>query len=275
MKVIVRRKNWWEYPRFLDALDQWDDYNESKKIMEDNGYCKRNCRLGMTAFLEKYGFGYIPRTTFYGYARLDDKRQAIDRSKQFNFNKRKKRRPRRRRPAKPLDPLDEVPAWRPTTYKRPLPAGCEFVPYGKPMPMSREQAERYSPLFKKAEKRLEKECERTFGVHRVNYIPPSLTEKNTPDTMEITNSRRQRLRNELYNYQSYQARCAWWNFGWNEVDMVERHIVSSRFMLRRLKYFIECRGVQMEGILSPNVIGEMDRLMKVEQFKYAFKYGGK
>jgi len=140
--------------------------------------------------------------------------------------------------------------------------------------MSREQADGYSPAFKKAEKRLEKECENTFGVHRVNYIPPSLTEK-APDTMDITNSRRQQIRNELYNYQSYQARCAWWNYGWNDVDMVERHIVSSRFMLRRLKYFIECRGVQLEGILRPNVIGEMDRRMAVEQLKYALKYGRK
>lgn len=143
------------------------------------------------------------------------------------------------------------------------------------MPMSREQAEGYGPAFKKAEKRLEKECERTVGVHRVNYIPPSLTEKDTPDTMDITNSRRQQLQNELYNYQSYQARCAWWNFGWNEVDMVGRHIVSSRFMLRRLKYYIECQGVQMEGILRPNVIDEIDSRMEVEQIKYLLKYGGK
>ena len=133
MKVVVRRRSWWEYPHFLVALDQWDDYNDRMKAMEDNGTRKRNCRLGMEAFLEKHGFGYIPRTTFHGYARLDGERRAIDRSKQFN--KRKKRRPHRRPPAKPLDPLDEIPAWRPTTYKRPLPACCEFVPNGRPMPM--------------------------------------------------------------------------------------------------------------------------------------------
>ena len=273
MKVVVRRKSWWEYPHFLIALDQWDDYNDRMQAMEDNGTRKRNCRLGMEAFLKERGFGYIPRTTFHGYARLDGERRAIDRSKQFN--KRKKRRPRRRPPAKPLDPLDEVPAWRPTTYKRPQPACCEFVPNGRPMPMSRAQAEGYSSAFKTVEKRLEKECENTFGVHCVNYIPPSLTEKDTPDTMHITNSRRQQIRNELYNYQSYQARCAWWNFGWNEVDMVGRHIVSSRFMLRRLKYYIEHQGVQMEGILRPNVIDYIDSQMEVEQFKYLLKYVGK
>ena len=91
MKVIVRRKHWWDCPRFLDALDLWDDYNERKQIMEDNGYCKPNCR-GMEPFLEKHGFGYIPRTTFYGYGRLDGNRQAIDRSKQFNFIKKRKKR---------------------------------------------------------------------------------------------------------------------------------------------------------------------------------------
>jgi len=31
----------------------------------------------------------------------------------------------------------------------------------------------------------------------------------------------------------------------------------------------------MEGILRPNVIGEMDRRMAVEQLKYLLKYGRK
>jgi hypothetical protein len=64
MKVIVRRKHWWDYPRFLDALDLWDDYNERKQIMEDNGYCKPNCRLGMTAFSRSMALDIYPEQHF-------------------------------------------------------------------------------------------------------------------------------------------------------------------------------------------------------------------